>query len=375
VKRGFLTIADFQAALVERNFEPQSIALLVNLLQREIEEAAELTRRRAELEAQAARRQLSLGDIQRAVRLGLLTILDYGQRLQQAGFSDTDRLIAARILEADMKADEAARRLREAAAAAAAVKRISLTDLERAVRAGVATMAAYRGELARLGFELEAIDLLVRLLELDMAKDRAAVEVRKRAEDAMRTRRVTHSEVERAVLLGVVSIDAYTAALKREGFPEEDSNLLRLMLMERLRLQAAKDAIILEAGADLAARQVSLEELERQVRDAFMSIEALRSMLLGLGQEINVVEAIASKLLAEQANRELEQRREAEISVELATRGLSLSQFQTAVREGLRSLEEYGAFLTREGYGGVDIELLQNLLALDLERRAAKTAG
>jgi maltooligosyltrehalose synthase len=67
-------------------------------------------------------------------------------------------------------------------------------------------------------------------------------------------------------------------------------------------------------------------------------------------------------------------RREEAIRI-LATRDLSLSQAEKAVKEGLRTLAQYRAFLKDQGFREEDVAVLSGLLDAEIRRAKAKSAA
>jgi hypothetical protein len=263
VRRGLADFEDYRKFLQDQGFEDESSDLLISLLAGDITEAEEARKRREEAAAKLLVREISLDDVERGVRRGFVTVDQYRAFLAKEGFEGDRVSLLVQLVEDEIADDDAARKKREEAAAAAKRKKIPLADLELAVLGGLATMTQYRSALVGLGFEPAAVDLLERLLTLQL--DTAAAAARKRAEAAAKLAiaEISLADVERAVKLGVTTVETYKGVLRREGFSAVDEGLLvGSLLAELAATQAARKA---RADAEARAKRkgVSLSDMER----------------------------------------------------------------------------------------------------------------
>jgi len=364
VKRGVATIEEYSRFLSDAGYAEADRALLVTVLEAELQQAAEAVRRREEAKAELARRDVSLDDVERAVRRGLRSMDDYRAFLDSIGFDAEERDLLASLLQAELDEDAAARSRKEEAARLAAVRKIDLADLERAVRAGLSTIADYRGALARAGFTANDLDTLTRLLQLDIESDQADAKTRQEARDRAAVRRINLDELERAVRLSVIPMSVYQAGLVRAGLPAEDQQILTLSLAAELRdVKAAQEAKA-RAASTLKARGLSLAQFERAVRDGLRSVTEYRLFLEREGFSPPDAATLGALLELEVAQAAAAVRRRAEIEAELGRKQLSLAQFERAVKGGVRRVDEYVAFLRSQGYSELDVGTLVTLLLL-----------
>jgi len=361
-RRGILTLDDYERALEQRGFAGPDRAIARDLLAREIAEEQAAQKKRADAEARAQIRRVSVADVERAVRLGLRSIDSFRALLGELGFPPGDVDLLATLTAEEIARDDAARKVRAQAVADAALRRISIEDLERAVRSGVRTVAQYRTELARLGYVADSQDALVRLLELEVAKDRAAAAAHKKAEERARVRRISLAELEAAVELGLVSVSAYQAALVREGFPVEDQAILVAMLTRQLDRGRQAAAVRAAAEAEMRARGIELRAIESRIRRGEASTEQLRQQMAAAGRSIDETDTVVRRLEREMAAERLARERRQAVSQELRRRRISLAQYERGVLAGLRTVEQYAEFLAGEGIIEEDIELLVGLL-------------
>ena len=177
------------------------------------------------------------------------------------------------------------------------------------------------------------------------------------------------------MLVGVVDMATYRAALRREGFSTEDQRILVELLARQIA--AVREAERLRREAEKAAKrqQISLADLERAVLAGVRSLAEYRIQVQALGFSLadqeTLVELLSRRIAADRAARK--KREEAE--ARLAQRGLSLSQMERAVLEGVKTLAEYQAWLADQGYAAEDVAVLVALLEVQLAARVARQQG
>jgi hypothetical protein len=341
-------------------------------LQQELDLAAQAEAQREEARRRLAERHISLDDVERAVRLGQRTVAQYRARLEAEGFVADDADLMAELLRTTVAADQEARDRRAEIEASLKRKKISLPEVEQAVRAGISTMAEYRSVLLREGYSDADTDMLVKLLQLQIDADTAAAATRQAAEARLAERKISLADLERAVKLEVISLADYRAALKREGFTAEDQAVLVQILTVELAAIRAAQKKRADAEKTAAKRQISLADLERAVRLGLRTSVEYQAVLRELGytaqDQATLMGLLQLQLAQDQAARQKRQAAE----TELVARGLSLSQWEQAVLEGVRSLSAYSAWLLEQGYPREDAATLAALLQLELAARAAR---
>lgn len=374
VRRGFITVDDYRQVLLDRGFTPQAADLMQRLLEAEIDDARRAGEAREAARVKLHQQRISLDDLERAVRIGIRSIESYDAELVRREFDAPQRELLIRLLQADIAADQAARERRAELERRAAERDLDLGALDKAVRAGVRSIEQYRAELAARGFDQTEVDLLARLVELQLAADQAAGAEKKQARERLRSKPVPLGDLERAVKLGIVTVEQYREALRQAGFALEAVDTLVLLLVTGMR-RAVEDAEAREEARRAAAqRGLSLSDLEQEVRLGRLNPAEFQIELQAQGFTAEAAARLRGILEQEIAEREAERRRRAEIAAELTKRGLSLAQFERAVKGGLRALDDYGEFLLREGFSPVDAALLVHLLEEELAAAAAKAA-
>jgi len=366
VKLGVMSVDEYRSQLAAAGFGDEDRALLAGILQRELDVAAENEARKAAAQAALAVRKVSLEDLERAVRLGRRTVDQYRARLVQEGFAGDEADLLADLLRAAVAADQEARERRAEIEARLRKKKISLWEMEQAVRAGVRPMADYRALLVREGYSDADAELLERLLKLQIDRDTEAAEKRAEAEARLAAREISLSDVERAVKLGVLDVAAYKRVLTREGFSTEDQAVLLDTL--RAELAVAREAQRKRAAAEkeAAARRISLSDLERAVRGGVRSVVEYQGVLRDLGYPAQDQATLMGLLQLQMAQDQAARLKRQEAETALALRGLSLAQWERAVVQGVRTMAAYRAWLAEQGYGIEDAATLVALLQLEI---------
>ena len=272
VRAGLRTIEQYREFLRTQKYAAEDVTALSELLGAQIDEHRQELARREELRAEARKKRVSLSDLERAVKRGLMSVDEYRSQLAVLGFGDEDRNLLARLLQGEL--DDAAEALerRAAAAAALAVRAISLEDLERAVRLGLRSMDTYRARLVAEGFSREDAELLARMLQGAIDEDDAARKRRAEIEAALKKRKVSLAIVEQAVRAGVTSMAAYRTLLVREGYNETDVALLESLLQFEIETAAAAAEKRAQTEARLAERRISLADVERAVKLGLLTL-------------------------------------------------------------------------------------------------------
>jgi predicted nucleic acid-binding Zn-ribbon protein len=171
---GVTSVDDFQTYLVRNKYTVDAQTVLLAELRDAVTEAEAARRsgqrRRARRWRRAYRWRLS-----RAPRGSASSTPDvYEQRLIDAGYTDDDIAIEMDLLAVEIADVQAARARAAAAKAASADRGLSLDQLARAVKLGVATIDDYRSRALALNYAAADVDTLVAVLEQDVQAVRDA---------------------------------------------------------------------------------------------------------------------------------------------------------------------------------------------------------
>jgi hypothetical protein len=372
VLAGTLPIADLQTFMQDQKFAAEDISTAMGYIQGKLDDAAAKAAAATAAKAAAAVKGISLPNLERAARLGLTTPADYAAALTAAGFDPHSADLMTAILNAQIETDQATVAQRKAAAAKAAQKQISLPALEQAVIAGLKPMGAYSAELSTLGYDAADVATMTELLQLQVDHAHDVATAKAAAAAKLAEKHVSLSEVERAVKLGVLSIDYYRAQLTAAGFTPADVDILAASLLAELaasRAAAARRAVV--AGA-LGAKGVSLAQEEKLVRDGLSTLDAYTAFLVNQGYSAATAAQLTQLLSDEIAQATTAAATHAAAVARAAQKHISLAAEEKSVVDGIRTLDDYAAMLVSLGFDTVDQE---TLIALLQERLPAPVAA
>lgn len=374
VEIGALTLANFQSILAGQGVDAADIAILSQFVMNNIAEKKAAADRRAKIEAELAVKNVSLAQMEQAVRRGLRTQADYKKFLGDAGYAAEDQGILAGLLDAQIVDDKEAEKKRAAIEADLQNRRISLADLEQAVRRKIATIDDYRAALQREHVVPADIETLVKLLQSKMADDEAAARRRKDVEDRLAQKGISLSDLERAVVLGIASLSRYQQTLTQENVPAADASIMvALVQVDQATYQKAL-AAQRAAALKLQNRPVSLADLERSVQLKLKSIDDYRRALSAEGFSADAVDLMSNLLQATIAQIDADKKAAAGREQLRSQRPASLAEVEKAVRLGVRTMDDYRAALKSAGLTASAQDLLAESLQEELDRLAAASA-
>jgi hypothetical protein len=237
---GLLSEDFFQTYLVQAGYTIDAQRVLLAELRRDVADAEDARQRRAAAEAASGVVALPLSRVAAAARLGLISPATYKARLDRAGYTPDDVAIEMELLLAEIADIQAARaRREELAAAAAAPQRVTLAQLERAVKAGTATLNDYRFALAQV-YGPEDVDLLAETLEAELNALDDARRRRVTIEGELAARTLSIGDLEAAVKAGALTFAQYREQLIRWGYGADDAELLTALLVEKVNAAPAE---------------------------------------------------------------------------------------------------------------------------------------
>jgi hypothetical protein len=327
VLHGILSLDEYARELQTRRYDADESRLLVMLLRTKMEDQAQAHQAREAAATRAALRGISLPDFERAVRLGLRTIDQYGALLDRLETPEIAKALALDLLRAQMQQDAEALAKRKAAEQAAHVKHISLEQRRRAVVRGVRPRSDYERALVDAGLPADDQQVELALVDLELAEAEAA-----------RSRR---------------------------------AQVARELAERQAREEAQRLARAAAAAEPPAPPTLTLGQVERAVKLGLLTPADLRDYLASRGYDPSDVELLVALVVADVPDTRAAQQRRQQIAPALRTKGVSLAEFEDSVRRGLRTVDAYEALLVSQGYGDDDVLLLSQLLeeevALDLD--------
>lgn len=358
VKQGFLSIADFEAKLVEMGFTETDATLLGEVLQNSIAAAQLKGSTSSTALAALGERKVSLAQEESAVVLGLQTIAQYEAILKGAGFDDADIAILVGEAQAKLATAQAAAAKKAAASGAAGAKHLAIAEIERLVRAGIQTPADYAAALVKAGYDQADVDAQMHLLNLLMEHDRHAAAASGQSNALLTSGGLTLGDLRTAVKLGVVPISVYDAALGAAGVSQGDARVLHTSLVAQLAAAAGNAAVVKRVNALLAPGGSTIAGLEAQVVSGAIPLVEFQSTLAAAGvlppdvailtarvQELVATGVAAADLLAG-------------VTAAAAAKHINLGQAAAAVKAGVQTIEWYQDIVRGLGYDEADVAIL-----------------
>lgn len=374
VEDGLWTMAQLTAFLTAKGYGADAINSIEALLNTKLATKAAGTATKSAVSTALGAKGLSLAETEKAVVAGILSIPQLQQFLTAHGFDaeDTQTIVDLTQLAVQAAATKAA--AKTAAAAKAADKQISLADLEKAVRLGLTTMAAYNAALTAADFDPMAITLLDGILQNQIATDKATAAKRAALTGTSGTASITLAQLESEVIAGIRPMSDYQAALTALGYsPTDQTDLIDLLQLkaDAAKVTAAKKA---SAAAALTDRGISLAQAETAVKLGVIPVTTYTAMLAAQGFSQDAIDVLQNSLLAEVAKTKKAQTAATTAAGVAATKGISLAQIEQAVKDGIDPIQTYTTALTQAGYSSADSGTLTQLLQEKLDAAAAAAA-
>lgn len=374
VLAGILTPTEYEQQLRAAGFDADATAVLGSLIRKKLADAMEAAKTRAAAEAALTNRGVSLSQAETAVQRGLWTIEQYGTWLSGQGFNDGAVAVIVAIQQGKLD-DAAAAAARKAAIDAELSQRgISLAQLESAVLRGIEPMAAYTAKLLALNYSVEDRATLAALLQAKLDEAIDAANARKAATPTKQPKGLSLAQLERAVVLGIVTFDAYRAELEARNYDAAAVQVLTDTVVRELQHTQATSRASAQAAATPSPTGVDLVTLETDVLAgrAPLSDYVVELNARGLSDDkiASLLDWLTQRLTLETDGGELE----AAVDETVKPKDMNVGEWRDAVRDGLRSLSDFGAWLAGQGYRPAAVQILVQLVARQIERAAPKVA-
>jgi hypothetical protein len=278
---------------------------------------------------------------------------------------------------------------------ALAVKHLSPTQAAACVRTGILGFADYRTACERDGYDDEAIDALDLLLrhDVDEAQDIAAARAAQAAERAaaqlakqqLAARRLADIEAERALqrrgsisdlraaaVRGLIAIPRLEEVLAAEYDADTVQIIVDLVNDDRQRYLAQQQAAE-DARKRAAARSIDVGTLEQAVLDGVLTMSEFARRLTDLQFTPADATLLTQVLQARKDALDAAAAKRAAAEQQAAIKHIDLTRFESLVRRGHRTLEDYDALLSSLGYDDASRAAMQELLQLKVnDDRAAE---
>jgi hypothetical protein len=292
------------------------------------------------------------------VLLGLQTVDQAAAFLVRNGFTADAQQVLLSELRADLEEAEAARRRRDASPERVDAREAPIGDVARAARLGLIPIQVYLDRLTRDGWTAEAVALETDLLVTEIAQTQAARDKRDALDAAATDRGLSLDQTARAVMGHKAPIEAYTAAARLAGYSDDAAATLTALLGDELAAADAAAARRAAIAGELTARSLSLAQLEAGVLAGERSLDAYEATVRSYGYAEDDAALLAGLVARKLEIQTAAAERKGTLAADDAKRELARADYETGVVNGLRSLDDYAAWLTAAEYDAGDVELL-----------------
>lgn len=322
--------------------------------------------------AEAADAGLTAATAGTLVKEGIWTVSQYQAFLQTHGYGPNAVAASVELLQAQLHAAAVKTAAAGATRTDAALKGLNLAQIEKAVIEGIVTEQRLRDFLTHSGYSDEDAQIIIDLTEHELTAAQVKAAATKAAHAQGATKSISIPDLDRAVRLGLTTVDAYKAALQKAGFDAASIALLTGILQSQLAADKAIAAKSVTAAATPAAKGITIGQLEQEVLAGIRTIgdygAALAAAGYGHQDQIDLTALLQLKL--DQAKSTAVKK--AAATKTLAAKGISLPAAERAVKLGIVPVSTYTALLKSLNYTADAVAVLTNTLIAELG--AAKKA-
>jgi len=237
-----LPMSAYTLLLGKLNFDQADTAALAELLQLRVDHQQTANEKQALADQKADATGLSLAAIQRATKLGVLSLDQYTALLARIGLSQDDVAILRTSMLVELQKMAGANKVRTAAASKLAKQGLSLAQEESAVIAGVESVDLFKSNLLAQGVTDANVTTIVDLVMLKKDQAEAAAAKRAIAEARAADKDPGLAKEEALVSAGIISMDDYGAYLRELKMDDLDIAQLEALLADKIGAAQAKAA-------------------------------------------------------------------------------------------------------------------------------------
>lgn len=234
VIHGLRPIDDYRKLLASLRYSLADQDTLVSLLQEKVDAYTAAQAKHAQIATATASKPLSLAQVERAVKIGILSLTQYHDYLAAAGYDDADIATLQGLLAADLAAAAAAKNTHAGVAAQLATRGIDLAAIEARVVAGLITIAQYQSDLVADGVDETTAAALAGVLADKIAERQDATALDTTVSTALAAKNLSLAQWKQAVKSGLKSLADYYGFLVAQGYTTADAQVLTTLLSQQL---------------------------------------------------------------------------------------------------------------------------------------------
>lgn len=303
VRRGVRTMAQYRELLASVGFNAVAIAGMVDALTLRIADDGQTKEIKKRLGAELTATGLTVDELRRAIVLGIRPRSEYVAALLALNVSAALQALLIAELEEAVSEAAAARRRRQDQAPTVEGGPLWFVELAADARLGLITPATYLAALTARGLDDADISREIELLTTEIADVQSVRRVRAAIDAGVASTELTLGELAGAVKRGLATLDDYRARAIVLGRSNEAADTLVRVLADELRALNIARQQKAKISSELNTRELSLGELEEQVRAGALSLDGYGAQLVDWGLSDVDVELLWSLLEDEIGNR------------------------------------------------------------------------
>jgi hypothetical protein len=394
VEKGIWTIDQWRTNALDHGYSLADVDDLELLLLQKIVDQADAAKKRADaakakadsLAARIAKQKaaadkalaeveehgVSIARYETLVKDGLRTMADYQHFLALKGIAPDNVAAFAAHLQNVIDAAKLKKAAQPGATGSAKAKGLPISVLEHAVKAGNMTMGEFESRLTTAGVVPADVAVLVELLTEEIAAAKVKADAIAAAHAAALIKHVNLGQEFLAARQGIIGVADFQAWLHSKGFADPDAAIL----VQELRNKMAADAAALARKKVVAPggvqKGLTAAQVEQEVRAGLAPMSAYGAALMAAGYDAEAQAGLESLLQARIDHDKLVAAARGQANGLLSAKGLSLADYERAVKAKVLPLGAYTDALARAGVSGADAQTLSLVLASSIKNVTPK---
>jgi len=247
---------------------------------------------------------------------------------------------------------------------------LSLEQFRKAVIAGTKTIDEFQTFLVQQKYTVDAQAVLVDELRGDVDAAAAAQQRRDQADAASGRAGVAVSTAARAARLGIITPDAYQAALEAAGYSDDDIAIELQLLVAEMATNKATQRVAAATATPTSAHGLTLAAIGAAVKTGAATRADYQSAAAAAGLTDDAIATLLAQLDDELAAIADAKGRRQQIITALTAAGVDLADLENAVRARTLTVAAFEQQLVTYGYSAADAQLVGSLLETELANGA-----
>lgn len=387
LERGTWQLNDYEQLLNYYNYIPSDEVALATLALDEATDWQLLQKQKAD--ALAARQQKEADRLRKAQMMvedigvntamfetliedGQRTLGQYTQYLLNKSVAADNAIALTNAMRDKIVQKAAAAAAKLAAQNKAKTKNVDLAQLETAVKQGLMDIPTFTARVKALGMDDADAALIAQELSNSISSAATKAKAVAAAKATAAQKHVDLSQEERAVRLGIVSMNDYQAFLVAHGFDAEEQGVLMMELQDQLNADKATAAKKAAAATKATTKGITIAQLEKQIRAGIGNIGDYTAALATAGYDAADQASMTQYLQLQMDQDQQDLILHGHASALVDQLGVSLADLERAVKLSVVPIATYQDALQRAGVSGPDQQTLVANLAAQIKATRAQ---